>query len=285
MKDRTRREFLKNCFQIGGYAGVACLGMGAIEDARGWGILPAVITSGAAAAAASYSAWLGTDQEGWTDSQANTNICLFDASGVGDDDYSTGAGLTGADLTFTESGAIVGAVGDPPYRQITDNDMYSVTSNYQNLITGTSWSIIIKLADLQNQVAGVDDFVFDFADGDAVDFQFMVHTNNTLELFTNSVSSFTVDTIVTTGNIWLAIWRRSSGNIKYGFVTTTGSGAHGQPTKESDFDANKIYDTLQAFSPIHNPWLDNDVFSQNNANGITAKAYYMIVSEDCLIAA
>jgi len=47
MNDKTRREFLKSCFRIGGYAGIACLGMGAVEDARGWGILPAMVSQGA----------------------------------------------------------------------------------------------------------------------------------------------------------------------------------------------------------------------------------------------
>jgi len=285
--DESKRNFLKTVCKVGGLAGL--YSYLPIKEAEAfWG--HQTLTSGETIAA-SYSTWLGKDQDGWTDSQANTNICLFDATGAGDDDYSTGAGLSGADLTFTESGAIVGAVGDPPYRQITGpGDYYTPTNSYCDLITGTSWSLITKLADLQNMTGAVDDFILRWSDCFTIEFQFMVEgsgisTDNTLQLYTNSVSTFTTDPIVTTGNIWLAIWRRSSGNIKFGFVTTTGSGAHGQPTKEGDFDPGKIADTGQAYSPCTTNWIERNIFSYGGANGITAKAYYMIVSTDCLIAA
>lgn len=146
MNDKTRREFLKNCFQIGGYAGIACLGMGAIDDARGWGILPAVVTSGGGNT--SWADWDETTESGWGDS-ANTYIALMENKSAGGNEVGQGAELSEANRTLTQSGNIAGAALSGGYwRRAIDagDDRFIPTVGWcQGIMENVTWIIVQKM--------------------------------------------------------------------------------------------------------------------------------------------
>jgi len=286
MNDTNRREFLSKAFRIGGLTALYVLGAGAVKDASALGILPSVISDEVVSSPTTWSAWLGKDQEGWGDS-ANVNICQFDDPDATDDEISSGGGLAGADLTLTEAGGVVGSAVDGSgftYRQITNaDDRFAPTDAYLDLFTGPSFTQIFKFGNLETHHAATLDVITAGVDSAAQNFSLKIFTNDTL-MFTYNISYYTTALIpgVLTGNIWIAVWRRIGGTIKFGFATAGGTGAHGQPIKESEFD--EVKDTGQASSPTAGAWTDNNFFS-TGIQGITAKAYYAIGAKVCLIGA
>ena len=120
----NRREFLKRAYQIGGLAGLYAMGgQNLINEALAKSTFISGHVSGG-----SYANWNETDEAGWGDS-VNVNICLAQATTVANE-ISQGV-LTGANLIYTQNGAIAGGDGTKrPFDGV--NDMMSATNVFAN---------------------------------------------------------------------------------------------------------------------------------------------------------
>ncbi|MFH2074365.1 MAG: hypothetical protein ABIJ57_03320, partial [Pseudomonadota bacterium] len=230
MNDKTRREFLKTCFRIGGYAAIAQLGMGAIEDARGWGILPAIVGSGGGGG--TWATWDELSQS--TLASDNTFVVLEDAPGNGDPETGEGGGLTGADLVLSDTGTVPAAVGSPPYRTFNGVNMYQdptvVAADLVDNVNKT-WTAILKIGDLS---VGALTQLFDFNSG-TLALRVYADAAGLLQPYLTDNVGFsaptTTDAIPGAGAVYIVIWADGT-DARYGFATT-------KPTKWSDFEATK----------------------------------------------
>ena len=288
MNDKTRREFLKACFKIGGYAGISCLGMGAIEDARGWGILPAVVSgSGATTGIRSYSNW---SEDAESTLNTTNNYIAFMESAAGDE-TGVGAGLSGTELVLTETGTIGAATGTPPYRHVED-DYFTPDVALVNLICNVNetWTIIIKA---KNISLAASKYVFDFRDAggeerlavydDASNLYLIIEQDNAGDVSCNTTFPLPQDADV----VYICAW--ADGGVTGARVgwTKSGSGKNGQPTRISDFGANN-YATNANKGAWAGETFTGGIFNFFNYNNdsfrITGDFYYILVSTECLIA-
>jgi len=280
VSDKTRREFLKSCFRIGGYAGIACLGMGAIEDARGWGILPAIVGSGGSNVV-SWADWPEDDES--TLATADTFCMLFENPSDGGDETGQGSTLTGADLIFTSAGdapGMPGATGSPPSRLLDGTSDYGdlTPALVNSLLSGkTTYTLCMKI----NVGAGYDDidtFIY-FSDG-ATDAQIQLDIRSTkircgLYDLDNGYDGLDTTDAITTGSIIYMCVFCDGVATRFGWTVGT------KPTKLSDFAAGKIktatnlYDNFGTFTTT--------TLFQIGGRFLPGSAYFFVMSNKCLI--
>ena len=286
MNDKTRREFLKSCFRIGGYAGIACLGMGAVEDARGWGILPAVVSSGAET---TWATWLETNEAGWGDSGVYI-ITPFDG-GAAANETGQGGGLTGADLVASQDGGVPGSVGG--WRALNGTSMQFTLTQVcvDSLIANVNktWTILMHV----NNYVQVDiDVFFNFRGGSSAEQIMLRDSGGKLYLDTTQDSvgdnDISVNDIPTGNNeFWVGCWADGTNFITGGMTPIgSGSGAAGQPTKLSDFAANN-----QVILDVNKGDFSGEAFNDGNIlfNGVSTSRWMdidvktVVIANSCLI--
>jgi len=284
VNDKTRREFLKSCFRIGGYAGIACLGMGAVEDARGWGILPVIVGSGAGPGT-SWATWDEITESGWGD-PVNNYIALFDGSAA-QNETGQGGGLSGADLALTQVNNVPAASGSPPTRALTtaSTQYFTHTDTAGGIIAangGAGWSVIIKVNTFA--VVGADQYIYWYSVNAAGKLRVLLKKENgsnklNVGIYDVTAASWklgptsTTDIIPATGDVYLCAWYDGT-YFRAGFATT-------KPTKWSDFDATKRLtdtNTSTAVGPTAGIGA-----SELGASPSTVKLYYIILSKTALI--
>jgi len=142
----SRREFLKTCFKIGGYAGIASLGIEAVYEAQAYGILHAVGTLTGGGAAGGFT--------------AGANIYVCDFKQAAGNETGSGLGLAGADLVLTENGDPAAAAQDGNgnwYRTFDGTaDNFDGATNLANTAcsgAGGTYTIGIKLANLTDEIS------------------------------------------------------------------------------------------------------------------------------------
>lgn len=142
----NRRQFLEKCFRLGGYAGIAGLGLSAVRDARAWGILPSL--PGSSTGGTTFADWNQYTESGWGDS--SVFICVAEGTGAGDNEEGQGAGIVNPNTILTEIGNIPGAVGSGAarYRALDGaNHYFSVQATLTDLVKSqTKWMIAHKFS-------------------------------------------------------------------------------------------------------------------------------------------
>ena len=244
MNEINRREFFKKCYQIGGYAAIAGLGLGAVRDARGWGILPAVVGG----AAISWTTWKEDSEATLVKGSDGAHIWVFICDGGAgvNETAQSGTALSGANLVATQNGSIAGHVNN--WRSLDGTDDYFTLSQIMidTLIANANktWTVLFHI----NNWAGIDtDRLFSIRGGVTAEFLELVRGDAawaggssgklTLLHYEDSVTNQDKTTNnFPTGNVWVGVWSDAVNTTRFGF-TAAGSGAAGQPTKWSDFAA------------------------------------------------
>ena len=271
MSDKTRREFLKDCYKIGGYAGVACLGMGAVDDAMGLGILPALTFFDGVSAGTSWATWSETHEEGWGDS-ANTVIALAENPSASGNEVGQGAGLPEADRTFTQAGALPGATGSPPTRAFASPCQLFWTDGLHDGVLGNRnvWTHLVKIEDIADGATQL------FIDSTSPRTYFYKQADNTFifNMDNGAISHTTTDVMTASGIVYVCTW--SDGTyIRSGFTIGT------KPTKWSDFDVGKRNSTTSATARLLHS--SGTIGFNQSGNFGTFKLHYIVFSKTCLI--
>ena len=277
MSDKTRREFLKSCFQIGGYAAIASLGLGAVEDARGWGILPTIIGGGSP----NWATWNETDEGAIATD--NIFVVLMENTSAGGNETGQGGGLSEADRTLTQTGSIAGAVGSPLTRQFDTNKWMTITNNLANFICESTYTIIMKW----NTISDVD--------GEGTMLRITEAYNDTIitigisparQPYINTDSTSTdkpANTPLTTGDVYIIAQADNSHNLMFGWNVT-------KPTRWSDVisaqkvDTGGLGDLSGETAGVGTHHIGTALPSNNAALQITAKLQYIILANTTLLA-
>jgi len=275
MNDKTRREFLKSCFRIGGYAAIANLGMGAVEDARGWGPVPAIVIGGSGGAGNWVDDWDELDQVGWGDSD-NSLICLHDSLVLGGDDTASGGGKSGADLVFTQVGNVPAALGPPYYRAIDDtlNQGFNVTLACSNLLTGPVFTLVMKIADLGN-----GQYPIYFSNGAGKSAIFEKDGSNRLLFYYNAENATTTDAIPA-GTAYLYMGADGGKHkVRAGFSASRVKSWDSIPAGQKATLATEVGGVAAGL------WSSERDFYWTAAGGLgsTCNAYYIIMSQSQLL--
>ena len=238
---------------------------------------------GASADPGAWSGWdeasesgLSTDQD--NDSVEDTHIVFFENVNAGGNETGTGV-VAGANLVWTQHNNVAGSAGTPPYREITAaNEGFSVTDTLLDVLTGAEWTILLKLDNLLIQ--GAESYISYIRSGGKW-WRSDREADGTLDVYINGVAR-TLGAPAINVPVYIATWR-SAGLVRCGW-TSAGSGANGQPTKWSDFNAANRFDDGATPSPAAGVW-DHKIFfcSSAKTKGITAKAFYAIISSTSLI--
>jgi len=284
-----RREFLKKAAKMagGGAFGLAAMhsfGMGAVKDAMGHGILPAVVGSGGATP---WGTWLERDEYGWGD-QVNTFIALYENTSASGNETGQGAGLTGADLVVTQVGGVAGATGSPPSRLLDGiDDEFIGTTPLFDLISRPTWTILTKFGDIADSGNVKPLFTWNSA-GNAQQIWANKHSDNTAQVdFRVALGSDspwvggTSAAIPATGPVYFAIWADGVNKVRMGFLAT-------KPTKWSDFPANQRFETIYTgdFTGVSfTETYYRAIIGRTNGENTAAKVYYTIISKSAFISA
>ena len=269
-----RREFLKRCYKIGGVAAIIGLGISAVEDAMGWGILPAVVGGGGGVV--SWANWDEKTQGGLAGS--DIYVCFGDASGAGDDDVGEGGGMTGANLVLVESGNIPAATGSPPYRQLTtaSEQFYTPTQTLCALIKNQAdYTIVIKILDWAD-VATASPYILDWRGGATL----RLNAGNTTQkldfTYQGMAETASANNIPSSGVVYLAVWRKN-GAVKAAFKAVT------RPTKESDFAAGDTVESTDDTQIAGDFSTSTSIFSVGGvAYWPTLKFHYIVIAKKAL---
>jgi hypothetical protein len=236
-----------------------------------------IMTGGSGSINTSLATW-DEDSVGWGDT-ANTHIVRM-IGGAGADDVGVGV-ATGADLVWSETGNIAASTGSPPYRQFQADDYESITQTLAGIISGSTWTIIIKLADwttaqvnesplfLSSTAPASHIRIYKGTGADAHKLWFYVDFNGVSQLSVQSPSASP-----TSGNLYVAIW--------YDGTTIRGGYSTAKPSKLSDFTWSD--GATKTFSFAADEW--NSLRDFGGSAGepfVTAKFYYVILSKSCLI--
>lgn len=271
MNDKTRREFLRDCYKIGGYAALVSLGSGAINDALGYGLLPAI----SGRSSTSWSGWDELSEAGLASS--DTFVAMEENINAGGNETGNGGGLIGTNLALTDVGSVDGASGSPPTRV---NDALSgqtwPLAAMNTMFNTNTWTLLFK-ANVTS--VGIHQYWCVLGAGEA--------GQNGITIYFYSDNLFTVTTyqngnaeskssgaIAATGIQWAAAWAKN-GVMKAGIATT-------RPTKESDFS------TVLTFL-VNTGDMSAGSFASNKTvwnhptplNGLVGSLYYMVASKLC----
>ncbi|MBU1307886.1 MAG: hypothetical protein KKF33_20470, partial [Alphaproteobacteria bacterium] len=161
---------------------------------------------------------------------------------AGGNETGQGAGLSGADLVFTQAGNLAGATGTPPKRVFDGGDDYgTVTAAMLDTIlnnVGDAWTLVWKvnaattgyrflMAIAQDAGAAADYYLTVGKDNSATDKMRVTVKDALGEEALNTVAA-----TPTTGDVYFAVWAVGGGQpLRFGWCIT-------KPTKWSDFGAN-----------------------------------------------
>ena len=281
MSDKTRREFLKSCFQIGGYAAIASLGLGAVEDARGWGILPTLTGFGGNR----WANWAETSEESLASS--NIYVAMLENTSAGGNETAQGGGLTGDNLVLTQGGTVAGATGTPPKRAFDGvNDRFSIPVGVWDALikNQTAWSIMMKVTGRTS--AATTRYFLDFANDITITrivldrlvttekFQVVAFTDVPAGTLLNGSTTDALTNVDT----WLGIWYDGT-YCRAGFTTVA------KPTKWSDFASTKRISNTITSTLTNSASGGMQLGSRFGADDTFCYSYiyYIVISSMCLI--
>ena len=275
-----RRQFLKRCFQIGGYAAIAQLGLGAIEDARGWGILPALMGgSEASATTVAWSAWDELSEA--TFATDNIFVALMENTSAGGNEVGQGGNLSEVNRTLTQAGNIAGATGSPLTRQFDTGKWMTFTDTLAQFLCSATYTIIMKW----NTVNDAQGTFFRITEAYNDPILRITHTAGTISANTDASGSDSVaDAFTAVGDLYIVF--QADGGVHNGMLAWS-------TTKPTDFSAiaagqKKDIGTSGDISGEvagggGNQLLGSYLPSNNIQYQITGKLQYLILSNTALL--
>lgn len=278
-----RREFLKKVFQLGGLAAVHQLGMGAVEDAMGWGIFPGVMEGGGA----SYKAWQQDSQN-----TIAADFCIFHDGPAGgantkDIGYSDTNVLSGEGLNWASPAAI--SAGYP--RDLDGNTEYfTLNTGLRDLLKDKeTWTIIFKVSAWNP----TEDFEALMYWGAATDLVMRANeaANRNMSFIAQGVTiggAVTANAFSVLNVLYIALWSSAADNVtRAGFLEIGAAADTGtsHPKKWSDFPANNRVSTASSTVLSTMTEGDPEVYRDavNNNREMKAKVYWSIWDRSCLI--
>ena len=275
-----RRQFLKRCFQIGGYAAIAQLGLGAIEDARGWGILPALM--GGSEPSVTTGAWSAWDElSEATFATDNIFVALMENTSAGGNEVGQGGGLSEVNRTLTQAGNIAGATGSPLMRQFDTSKWMTLTDTLANFICSATYTIIMKWNTV-NDAQG-DFFRITEAYNDTI--LRITHASRTITVITDASGSDAVaDAFLATGDVYIVF--QTDGGVHNGMLAwdTTKPTSFGSIAAGQKKDIGTSGDISGEVAGGGGTQLLGSYLPQNNIQyQITGKLQYLILSNTALL--
>ena len=271
-----RRQFLKRCFQIGGYAAIAQLGMGAVEDAIGHGILPALIGG---SGGNTWPTWGEEDES----KIASSNIVALsmENTSAGGNETGQGGGLSEADRTLTQVGGLAGATGSPLMRQFDSGYWMTLTNTLAQFICSTTYTIIMKW----NTVSDLWGTFFRITEGAGDTILSIQHLNKILSVTTDASGTDSVATAFTnTGNVYIVF--QTDGGVHNGMLAWSVT----KPTSFSAIPAGQKVDigtsgdiSGETAGGGGTQLLATDQAVWNANSQVTGKLQYLILSNTALL--
>jgi hypothetical protein len=226
-----RREFLKQCYKVGGFMAIIGLGLSAAKDAMAWGILPG-ITTAVSSGGFIWSNWDARTEDG-IDSESI--FAIFGEGGNGANEIGLGGNLSTANRTWTQNGAIPGS---GIYRTLDGaTQWFDATTGWRDFFNGaTKYGLMFKMQDWN---PGEDyEAIIKWAVGSELVLRVDNGTPRALQGYVDgNLIGTTADGLTTAGVIYCYLGCNGADTM-VGF-TSVGSGPGGQPTKLSDFAATK----------------------------------------------
>ena len=268
-----RRKFLKDAYKIGGLTALYTLG--AVEEARAWGVLPAVAGSNII----TWKNWRELSEERLA--SKDTFVCFFENTSAGGNEAGQGLDLSGANLILTQSGNVAGATGSPPKRVLDgDDDHFDGTQPLAAAGLGTgggNWTVVLKVEDCAGLANGEGIIYIDGTNDSVIAF---VSTAALAILVKDGGSTLlnatTANNIPTSGVLYIMIWY--DGNyIRGGMKATT------KPTKWSDFAADDKVTATSACSFGDDFDSSRSLFYDAGTTEFETDAHYFILSKTSFI--
>ena len=267
----NRREFLKKAFQIGGIAGL--ISLGAVKEARAWGILPGV--AGSSEGFVNWDLWPESDQE----SLNTAYCCMYDAPNVGDDDigFSGRSLLTGLNLVQSQVGGVAGYNATEGGRLIGYNsisDYFNTPDGCLDVLNGKStFTVLIRVNNYGAQVNGYNALYA--SDGAANNKFYFTWGGATIS------ANCTINGVAGTGQVKashltigndyvLALWGNAS-HVRMGIAP-----ASPKPTLESDF--TDYYETHAGATT----WPAAVTWTTLSVGAGEGYAQYIVIDNTCL---
>ena len=271
-----RRQFLKRCFQIGGYAAIAQLGMGAVEDAIGHGILPALLGGGSGN---TWATWNETDESAIVTD--NIFVALMENTSAGGNEVGQGGGLSEINRTLTQAGNIAGATGSPLTRQFDTNKWMTFTDTLAQFVCSSTYTIIMKW----NTANDAEGTFFRIVEAYNDTIFIIQHASRILSITTDASGTDAVtDAFAATGNVYIVF--QADGGVHNGMLawnttkpTSFGSIAAGQK-KDIGTSGNISGETAGGGGT---QMLGSSLPSNNIQYQITGKLQYLILSNTALL--
>lgn len=218
----------------------------------------------------SWATWDEVTQDGWGDS-ANTFICLFDAPNLADHEIGLGGGLSEVNRTVYQVNNVPGAVGSPPYRQLTAAPQqwfeFSRAASYVAL--GNVYTSLAKIKDLTVS----NDVVIAQESGGTAQCVYLTG-GKVRSLITGVHDKTTTNSYPTTGDVYFFQCCNGTNTVA-GFSTT-------KPTTLTGLTAGDYVQT--AGSHVQMDLINyHHLFYDNGGAWATVKLYYLILSKSCLI--
>ena len=210
-----RRQFLKRCFQIGGYAAIAQLGLGAVEDAIGHGIMPALMGgSEASATTVAWSAWDELSEA--TFATDNIFVALMENTSAGGNEVGQGGNLSEVNRTLTQAGNIAGATGSPLTRQFDTGKWMTFTDTLAQFLCSATYTIIMKWNTV-NDAQGTFFRITEAYNDQIIQFS---HTSGAINFAIDAGNAITASTFIATGDVYIVFQADGTHNAMGAWSTT-----------------------------------------------------------------
>lgn len=241
---------------------------GHLQEAKAHGIMPMIMTGGAAATNTSWSNWDGVTESGWGDDEW-ISLC---ESGASQNETAMCPSMSGAELVMTQAGAIAAATGSPPTRYVdrSGGDYFSVHQSVVNRLNGKTFTYIAYC----NQLS-VHGGILEFYDGTRhlfVDTDGRFYTSG---YTTNSDVSWASSPTTPTGNIYFVLFDDGT-NTYWGWCTT-------KPTKLSDIPSTQRVSKTSIDGTQSGSSRKAVLGSDSTSTSVKIYGYYVLVSDECLI--
>lgn len=231
---------------------------------------------------ADWSTWDETSEVGLA--TADTFAMLFENTSVAGNETGVGGGLTGADLVWTQSGALAGATGSPPCRQFDgSDDLGTFTATWFDTFfrNRAPWTFVLKV----NGTAAVDGFMLCYNSTSSNASIKMVIEANKLVVGTRDTGvdyiGSPADSVPTTGDVYLFAAMSAAGRLVAGWSTS-------KPTDYTAITSTQRVEIAASGAQVGDYTLNTGLYLFTPALGDAyvygGKAYYAVVSKAALIA-
>jgi hypothetical protein len=236
-----------------------------------------------------WSSW--NEQDLYSLASGDVFVCLFDSPNAGDDETGAGGGLSGSDLILTQGGNVAGATGTPPYREMDGSDDYFQTalSWFNTIFAGEpEYTLILKtylrVANVRTvfNASGITNLRLKIENNSGKIRWGMNDYDHATEYQEGTNDLSAQDNQV----CYLAMWTSAAAGVsRAGWcVGGGGSGANGQPTKWSDFNAGDRVEFSSVFDNISNASYNMHIFAESSGVSETeGRLYYIVAAKTCLI--